>query len=60
MKEYATKACILGLMGNEMEYFQPYTTVTQAQLAIVLYRLLYDPSYIGKKTPRVLPLETLI
>jgi hypothetical protein len=43
-----------------MEYFQPYTEVTQAQLAIILYRLLYDPTYIGQQAPRTLPLETLI
>jgi hypothetical protein len=60
MKEYANRACAFGLMGKGMEYFQPYTTITQAQLAIILYRLLYDPTYMGKKNPRVLPLETLI
>jgi hypothetical protein len=45
-KRYTVYACQLGLMGLDMDYFQPYTQVTQAQLAIVLYRLLYDPTYI--------------
>jgi hypothetical protein len=60
MKEYAIKACSLGLMGRDMEYFQPYTKITQEQLAIILYRLLYDATYVGKKEPRKMPLETLI
>jgi hypothetical protein len=60
MKDYAIKACKLGLMGRDMEYFQPYSKITQEQLAIILYRLLYDATYVGKKEPRKMPLETLI
>jgi hypothetical protein len=60
MKDYAIKACKLGLMGRDMEYFQPYTKITQDQLAIILYRLLYDANYVGRKEPRKMPLETLI
>ena len=59
-KSYAIQSCQLGLMGLEMDYFQPYTEVTYAQLAIVLYRLLYDASYIGKQAPWELPLDTLM
>jgi hypothetical protein len=58
-KDYAKKACQLGLMGMDMDYFQSYTKVTQAQMAIVLYRVLYDPTYIGKQAPREMPLEKL-
>ena len=59
-KTYATQSCQLGLMGLGMDRFTPATKVTQAQLAIVLYRLLYDPTYVGGKAPRELPLQTLI
>ena len=59
-KVYAIQSCQIGLMGLSMDYYQPRTEVTQAQLAIVLYRLLYDPSYVGKQAPRKLPLDTLI
>jgi hypothetical protein len=60
MKDYAIKACAVGLLGRNMEYFQPYTKITQDQLAIILYRLLYDATYVGKKEPRKMPLEMLI
>ncbi|MDR0860415.1 MAG: hypothetical protein LBO09_05615 [Candidatus Peribacteria bacterium] len=31
MKDYAVKACSLGLMGIDMDYFQPYAQVSRAQ-----------------------------
>jgi hypothetical protein len=31
MEDYAVKACSLGLMGIDMEYFQPYAQVSRAQ-----------------------------
>ncbi|GHV25770.1 hypothetical protein FACS1894176_05140 [Bacteroidia bacterium] len=50
MKDYAAKACSLGLMGMDMEYFQPYATVSRAQFGTVLSRLLYGNEYAGGKS----------
>ncbi|GHV20930.1 hypothetical protein FACS189428_0620 [Clostridia bacterium] len=49
MKDYAVKACLLGLMGMDMNYFQPYTKVSRAQFGTVLSRLLYGNEYAGGK-----------
>jgi hypothetical protein len=49
MKDYAVKACSLGLMGIDMEYFQPYAQVSRAQFWTVLSRLLYGNEYAGGK-----------
>ncbi|MDR0860811.1 MAG: hypothetical protein LBO09_07775 [Candidatus Peribacteria bacterium] len=49
MKDYAVKACQLGLMGMDMDYFQPYAMVSRAQFGTVLSRLLYGNLYAGGK-----------
>jgi hypothetical protein len=41
------KACQLGLMGMDMEYFQPYEKVSRAQFGTVLSRLLRKNTYAG-------------
>jgi hypothetical protein len=47
MKDYATKACQLGLMGMDMDYFQPYWIVSRAQFGTVLSRILWQTTYAG-------------
>ena len=42
MKEYAIKACQLGLMGKNTKKFMPTSIVTRAELATVLSRMLYN------------------
>jgi restriction endonuclease Mrr len=49
MKDYATKACQLGLMGMDMDYFQPLLAVTRAQFGTILSRLLWQTTYAGGK-----------
>jgi hypothetical protein len=49
MKDYATKACQLGLMGMDMDYFQPYLVVSRAQFGTILSRLLWQTTYAGGK-----------
>ncbi|MDR2541234.1 MAG: hypothetical protein LBD11_05755 [Candidatus Peribacteria bacterium] len=43
------KACSLGLMGMDMDYFQPLLVVTRAQFGTVLSRLLRQNTYAGGK-----------
>jgi hypothetical protein len=43
------KACSLGLMGIDMDYFQPYAQVSRAQFWTILSRLLYGTTYNGGK-----------
>ncbi|MDR0860694.1 MAG: hypothetical protein LBO09_07120 [Candidatus Peribacteria bacterium] len=59
MKEYAVKACSLGLMGIDMDYFQPYAKVSRAQFGTVLSRLLRQNTYAGGKPYYVKHLEAL-
>ncbi len=47
IKDYAVKACSLGLMGLNTEYFQPNATVTRAQFGTVLSRILRQDTYEG-------------
>ncbi|MDR0369789.1 MAG: hypothetical protein LBH96_04730, partial [Candidatus Peribacteria bacterium] len=42
-----TKACQLGLMGIDMDYFQPNMVVTRAQFGTILSRLLWQNTYAG-------------
>ncbi|MCX6823335.1 MAG: S-layer homology domain-containing protein [candidate division SR1 bacterium] len=48
MKDYATKACQLGLMGKDVTTFKPNNLVTRAQLGTVLSRMLYNTPDSGK------------
>ena len=47
IKEYAVKACSLGLMGLGTDYFQPNVTVSRAQFGTVLSRILRQDTYEG-------------
>jgi hypothetical protein len=59
MKDYATKACQLGLMGMDMDYFQPYLTVSRAQFGTILSRLLWQTTYAGGKYYYIKHLQAL-
>jgi hypothetical protein len=59
MKDYATKACQLGLMGMDMEYFQPYLMVSRAQFGTILSRLLWQTTYAGGRSYYVRHLQAL-
>ncbi|MDR2540993.1 MAG: hypothetical protein LBD11_04360, partial [Candidatus Peribacteria bacterium] len=39
----------LGLMGMDMDYFQPYAVVSRAQFGTILSRLLFGNTYAGGK-----------
>jgi len=45
MKNYAKRACQLGLMGVGMTNFEPNTEMTRAQFGTVLSRALYGEKY---------------
>ena len=47
IKDYAVKSCSLGLMGIDMEYFQPNALVSRAQFGTILSRLLRQNTYAG-------------
>ena len=47
IKDYAIKSCSLGLMGIDMEYFQPNALVSRAQFGTILSRLLRQNTYAG-------------
>jgi hypothetical protein len=47
IKDYAVKACSLGLMGIDMDYFQPLLVITRAQFGTILSRLLYGETFNG-------------
>lgn len=59
IKDYAIKACQLGLMGIDMEYFQPNATVTRAQFGTILSRLLWQNTYAGGSPYYVKHLQAL-
>ncbi|MDR2541295.1 MAG: hypothetical protein LBD11_06085 [Candidatus Peribacteria bacterium] len=53
------KACSLGLMGMDMDYFQPLLVVTRAQFGTILSRLLRQNAYAGGKPYYTRHLEAL-
>jgi hypothetical protein len=47
IKDYAVKACSLGLMWLDMNKFQPRLNVTRAQFGTIMSRLLWWKKYAG-------------